>query len=94
MFAEFLENREAVAALRPWWRKGFRITLEQSPRYWSDVNPYMVKIERLTMVDAVPGEPTPHLKLIWAVKGAGETLAAAAQLAAEQAAQEDRNVKP
>ena len=89
LFADFLENREVIAALRPFWRQGITITMEHSPPHWSDAEPFFVSIVERAVEDP---QANPHIVLRWAATGKGATLAEAAKKAvAESEAQQRRS---
>lgn len=90
LFAEFLENREVVAALRPWWRQGISIALTHHPANWSEVKPFSVSIAKYKVEDADKQVTQPHTVLCWSVNCSGETLAHAAREAASKAAGKNR----
>ena len=82
LFAEFLENREIVAALRPWWSHGMTIKISQAPEHWADAEPFSVAISLNRVEDADQQVHNPHIVLVWGVVAEGRTLVDAARKAA------------
>lgn len=87
LFADFLENREVIAALRPFWKQGIRVTIEHSPPHWSDAEPFLVLIERWMLANTLDK----HLYTVWKVEGRGHSIAIAAKRAASKASKEEQN---